>query len=358
MRGTRLGVLPPLPVDVYARRPAKCLPFPLEEIGCQLFSKGRHGLQRGILALGLAHGDEVLVPAYHHGSEVEALAQSGVTCRFYDSTDTLEPDPDELSALVGDRTRALLLTHYMGFPQDSPRWRAWCDDRGLFLIEDAAQSWLARVDGRPVGTFGHLAIFCLYKTFGLPDGAATVATAPIEAPRSARRLRLATVVRGHGRWLGMRSSSVSKAGAWLRREKPYERERDFQFGDPEGPSAFTRLLLTRVAVEEAAAQRRRNYMALLDQLIERVPTSFRALPPGASPHSFAIETDRRTATLKMLEDDGIRAFAFWSYPHPLLRTTAFPGAAARRENIVILPVHQELRPADLERIVSSAKRCA
>src|SRR5919204_540193 len=174
MSAPRLAVWPPLPPTAWFRRPRTSLPFPLGQPGCVLFSLGRHALWQGVRALGLEQGEEVLVPAYNHGSEVEALGRAGLSPRFYSGADTLEPDEAELNSLVGGRTHALLLIHYLGFPQDVARWRAWCDRHGLLLLEDAAQSWLAGRDGC-AGASGDVAITCLYKTFGLPDGAAPAA---------------------------------------------------------------------------------------------------------------------------------------------------------------------------------------
>ena len=180
-RLTRLSVWPPLPPSVHLRRRRE-LPFPLREEGCRLFALGRHALWHGVRALGLEPRDEILVPAYHHGSEVEALTRAGLACRFYGGSDGLQPDESELEALIGPRTRALFLIHYLGFPQELARWRRWCDERDLLLIEDAAQAWLAHCDGVPVGSVGDLAIFCLYKTYGVPDGAALVSRRPPAQP--------------------------------------------------------------------------------------------------------------------------------------------------------------------------------
>ena len=173
-----LSVWPPLPPTIYFHRNSNERPFPLDDDRCRLFARARHALWLGVQALGLAPGDEVLVPAYHHGSEVEALIQAGLGCRFYDVTSGLEPDPAELEALISPSTRALYLIHYLGVPQDLTRWRQWCDDRGLLLFEDAAQAWLASRDGKPAGSVGDLSIFCLYKTFGFPDGAALISSTP------------------------------------------------------------------------------------------------------------------------------------------------------------------------------------
>jgi dTDP-4-amino-4,6-dideoxygalactose transaminase len=136
----RLDVWPPLPPQAHLRRAGAALPFPLGEPGVVLLSRARHGLYLGVRALGLGPGDEVLVPAYHHGSEVEALVRAGLAVRFYEARESLAPDPGELDGMLGPRTRALHLIHYLGFPQDARCWRHWCDERGLLLIEDAAQA--------------------------------------------------------------------------------------------------------------------------------------------------------------------------------------------------------------------------
>jgi dTDP-4-amino-4,6-dideoxygalactose transaminase len=114
-----LTVTPPLPVGLYARRPARKLPFPLEEPTCRIFALARQGLFVGIKALGLMPGDVILVPAYNHGSEIEALLRAGIVCRFYDVGESLEPDEEELEALLDTRVRPLYLIHYLGFPQDA-----------------------------------------------------------------------------------------------------------------------------------------------------------------------------------------------------------------------------------------------
>ena len=69
----------PLPPTGLVRPAREPLPFPLSEPGCRVFSKGRHALHAGVAALGLVEGDEVLMPAYSHGSEVEALVASTVS---------------------------------------------------------------------------------------------------------------------------------------------------------------------------------------------------------------------------------------------------------------------------------------
>lgn len=356
MIGSRLGVWPPLPPSASVRRRRRALPFPLDQADCRLFSRARHGLWAALQALGLERGDEVLVPAYHHGSEIEALVQLGLTCRFYGGDEALAPDEAELEALRTPRARALYLIHYLGFPQDAARWRRWADERGLLVVEDAAQAWLATSSGAPVGTLGDLSLFCLYKTFGLPDGAAILSGIPPRVPERRPPLGLGVLARRHAAWLMERSRVLASAGAALRRERPYEPSLDFALGDPgTRPSAATRFLLPRIADSQAAARRRANYGALLEELREAVPAPFNVLPEGASPFAFLFESDHRDEIVQHFRERGIGAYPFWLAFHPATPAEGFPEIVLRRRRAVALPVHQELTRAAVGRIVAAAR---
>src|SRR2546422_5850721 len=235
-----ITAMAPLPPWIWTQGRSQQLPFPFGEPGCFLFARARHGLWHGLRSAGLSAGDEVLVPAYHHGSEIEVVVKLGARCRFYEATETLEPDEAELGRLLGPRTRALHLTHCLGLPQDGARWRRWCDERDLLLVEDAAQAWLAERHGRPVGSDGDLAIYCLYKTLGLPDGAALLSRVRINPPLLHARLGAAGLVIEHLLWLTSRSPLLGTFAQQARREHPYSPEQDFALGDPaSAPSAAT-----------------------------------------------------------------------------------------------------------------------
>lgn len=351
-----LEAWPPLPPSAWLRRPAARMPYPLGERSCTLFSRARHGLFLGLKALGLEPGDEVLMPAYHHGSEVEATIRAGLTCAFYEGNERLEPDSEELERLVGPRTRALHLTHYLGFPQNASRWRSWCDERGLLLVEDAAQAWLAESAAGPVGKTGDLVVYCLYKTFGIPDGAALVLRGAETPGTKAGGAGLGDLARRHAAWLAARSGAVT--GALTRRRgepAPYVAEEDFALGDPGSPSPLGLKLLRRLAGQDAAAARRVAYRRLLSELGELVPAPFAECPDGASPFVFPVEVDDKQALLATLAARRISALDLWSVPHLALDTALFPAAARRRERTVGLPVHQELRASDLDRVAAALR---
>jgi dTDP-4-amino-4,6-dideoxygalactose transaminase len=330
------------------------LPFPLEDPACRLNAWARHGIFHGVRRLGLGPGDVVLVPAYHHGSEVEALVRAGVTCRFYEAQADLEPDEAELEGLLDESVRALHLTHVLGFPLDAGRWRRWCDRRRLLLIEDAAQAWLATRDGRPAGSTGDLAVFCLYKTVGLPEGCATIQASPAEPVPIDRRFGVKELVRRHGMWLAGRSATAHALSRPWRRRKPYDARRDFDLRDPTvGPWRHTPYVLRRVADPAVAERRREHYALLLDWLRPVVPRPFDVLPAGASPLGLPIVVSDRAGIASRLAAAGVATLELWRVPHPALAVDDFPGAAARRQRTLVLPVHQELRLRDVRRIADA-----
>jgi dTDP-4-amino-4,6-dideoxygalactose transaminase len=356
MRPRRLSIWAPLSPGVYTRSAKGTLPYPLEESNHRLFSRARHGLWHGLRALGLGPGDTVLVPAYHHGSEIEALIRAGIGCRYYEITESLQPDERELSALLDPSVRALYLIHYFGVPQDAQRWRAWCDAHNVLMIEDAAMAFLSSWEGRPIGSFGDLAIYCIYKTFGLPDGAALISAVPAAGPTSRGRLGAMGTAFRHGSWLAQGSAVLATIHAHLR--KTSDPEGEFELGDPTvRPSAATVRLLRRVVTLDAAARRRGNYACLLKHLSGHVQCLFETIPSGASPTAFLIvmEPPEQARLRERLGRAGIRPANFWQVPHPTVPETGFERSRFLRANVIGLPVHQEVPKAGLERIVRSVR---
>jgi CelD/BcsL family acetyltransferase involved in cellulose biosynthesis len=308
MPSHRLGVLPSESSRAYLRRPAPELPFPLPDRGCWLFPDAGQALLHGVEALGLGQGDEVLAPAWHLGPAAATLARAGLVPRFYEIGPRLEPDPDDLQALLGPRVRALCLVHHLGFPQDAPGWLAWCRSRGLLLLEDATNAWLGSLGDRPLGSLGDLGVFSLHDTVGVPVGVLYRPDPPDQPPG---------------------------------RPTPIRRRQAF--------------LLRRLAGGDPRARRRANYRTLLAELTEQVPDPFARLPEGAAPFVLPIACHDRPALLRRLERHGVGALDFRAGLHPGLAVERFPTASRLASRTVGLPVHQDLRPQDLVRIVAATR---
>ncbi|MDX6630967.1 MAG: hypothetical protein QOH00_3213 [Gaiellales bacterium] len=283
-----LRVVPPIPRGVVMRPRLQRIAFPLDERHCCHTARMSDALRIGLAELRCSSGDEMLVPVHRSAVTRLALDRAGIGARQYAGTTLLEPDADELQALLTPSVRALYLVHHLGFAQDSEGWRAWCDDHGLLLIEDATHAIGAAAGGRPVGTLADMAVFGLAECLGMPDG------------------------------------------ALLRLKKPP--------AEPiEAAGAVATGLLWRLADERIAARRRAHYAQLLEQLGDRVPAPFARLPAGAAPYALPVAPGGDDQLRDRLAGRGVQVLGGWPAPGDAL----------------LLPVHQELRPRDLDRIVAA-----
>jgi dTDP-4-amino-4,6-dideoxygalactose transaminase len=153
---------------------------------------GTAALQLGIEAAGIGPGDEVIVPAHTYIASAFAIAHAGaepVFCEVSERTGLI--DTEAAAALVGERTAAVMPVHLYGQACDMEAVGALAADRGLALIEDAAQAHGARWDGRPVGSFGLAGAFSFYptKNLGAFGDAGMICTNDRAVADAARRLR-------------------------------------------------------------------------------------------------------------------------------------------------------------------------
>jgi perosamine synthetase len=106
--------------------------------------------------LGLKSGDEVVVPAYGVISVINAFASIGMVPRLAEiDRGTGCIDPDRLSGAVTPRTKAVVYVDFCGsIGPDLDRVAAFCADRGIPLIEDAAWAFGRGTGSRRGGSFG------------------------------------------------------------------------------------------------------------------------------------------------------------------------------------------------------------
>lgn len=351
MTGGLLNVLPPLPPRVLWARPASP-PFPFDDPRCRIHDLGRNALWQGLRALGLGPGDELLMPAYHCGTEVGPVVELGIVPRFWAGTRRLEPDEGELERLLGPRTRGLYLTHHLGFAQDAPRWRRWCDERGLVLMEDVAPAWPGTLSGRPLGSWGDLSIYSPWKMLGLPEAAAVLCDPPPPLLPARVELPLRGLLKGFARWPAQRLPLAPRLAARRRpRGGDFDPATGFGVREPErGISKAGLALLRRLWDPSFADARRSNYEWLLERIGDLVPAPFDRSPGEGCPLEIPVAVEDKRGLMRHLTARGAGGVDFWSVPHPMTPAGVFPEIELRRATTVVLPVHQELRKADLERI--------
>ncbi|HEX2172734.1 MAG TPA: DegT/DnrJ/EryC1/StrS aminotransferase family protein [Dehalococcoidia bacterium] len=126
-------------------------------------SNGTVALHLALLALGIGPGDEVLVPSLTYVATANAVRYCGADPVFVDSDRaTWSLDPTDLRRKVTDRTRAIVAVHLYGRPAPMSEIMALARERGLRVVEDAAEAHGALSGGQPVGSIGDLGTFSFY----------------------------------------------------------------------------------------------------------------------------------------------------------------------------------------------------
>jgi perosamine synthetase len=130
-------------------------------------SSGLAGLHLALLALRVGPGDEVIMPSYVCEALLQAVSYCRATPVIVDVTPaTGNLDPEACALAVTSATRAILVPHMFGTPADLDALLRL----GPPLIEDCALAIGAEHRGRPVGSFGRVAVFSFYATKMLCTG--------------------------------------------------------------------------------------------------------------------------------------------------------------------------------------------
>ena len=133
--------------------------------GAAAVNSGRQGLRIVLERLGIASGDEMIVPAYTLGEMLPFVQSLGVKLVPADiDPETFNITPASVAARITEKTKAILALHIFGVPCDIEGIMALAAQRGLLVIEDCAHALGATVNGRPVGSFGDAAFFSFEVT--------------------------------------------------------------------------------------------------------------------------------------------------------------------------------------------------
>ena len=152
----------------------RCHAWLERELGCArtlLTHSCTAALEMAALLLDPAPGDEIIMPSFTFVSTANAFVLRGARPVFVDiRPDTLNIDERLIEAAITERTRAIVPVHYGGVGCDMDAIMEIARRHGLVVIEDAAQGFLARYRGRPLGSIGHLAALSFHETKNVISG--------------------------------------------------------------------------------------------------------------------------------------------------------------------------------------------
>jgi perosamine synthetase len=348
--------------------------FPFCAPDVRYFYFARIAVWRAAQHFGL-EGREVLVPAYHHGVEIEALVAAGVRPVFYSVGPRWQVCPEDVARLVTKQTAALYLTHFAGFPGPVEALRRIATQHGLPLIEDCALSLFSQDGTVPLGSVGDASIFCLYKTLPVPNGGALVLNYPAARPEWDGALEnpslptvggqmLSALLRnlelrggGAGRTLTQRARRIVRRavkGANVERVAVGSDHFDLEHTGI-GMSDLSKRVLAAQRPKHIRDVRRRNYRILAEELEGVAMPLLPTLPIGVCPLFFPVVVENKARAVRELRRRGVGAVDFWRHSHPSCDLGRFPDVARLRATVMELPCHQDLSPRWVREMAGTAR---
>jgi len=326
------------------------------------FSRGRYALHAAYRLSGLGPGTALLAPAYHCRTMLDAALALGSDIVLYPLNPDLSPDFSALERCAGacaTPIKAVLATHFFGFPQDFAKLAEWCSARGITLIEDASHAFLIeqhRPDG--MGIYGEFVVSSPYKFLPTPDGGLLYARDPTRLQAiSLRRQRWAAELRGVKSLIERKRRMNSLPDTdWMARElanltaHPTPAAREMRIvasfsGDYRPAQAeylglrLSRLLYRHPDIALISRRRRENYARWLaiSKTLPHCHPLFPVLPENCIPYMFPLylaEPEKHFILLKRL------GMPIWRWDS--LAVSQCQTAQDYRLHLLHLPCHQSL----------------
>jgi perosamine synthetase len=143
-------------------------------------SSGTAALHLGVRAMDWGAGDEVITSPLSFVATSNSILYEGAKPVFCDIDPvTFNVQPEAVAAAVTEATAGILPVHIFGYPADLPALSTIASERGLGILEDAAQA-LGAVDrtGKKVGASGNMAVFAFYANKQMTTGEGGVLITP------------------------------------------------------------------------------------------------------------------------------------------------------------------------------------
>lgn len=307
-------------------------------------ASGSDALLLALMALDVRPGDEVITTPFTFGATAGSIARLGARPVFVDiDPNTFNIDEGKIEAAITPKTRAIMPVHLFGLSAQMDAIVTLAQDRGIAVVEDAAQAIGARWKEQPIGSLGTFGCFSFFPSKNL-GGAGDGGMVTTNDAELAQRLK---VLRVHGTkkkysydLVGMNSRLDALQAAILRVKLPY--------------------------LSDWAEGRRRNAERYGELFAEFGLTEIVKLPvtPETSVHvynQYSVRVPRRDALQRHLKDQGIPteiyypgalhlqpAFAYLGH-----RAGEFPNAEAACADVLALPIYPELTEEQQRAVVSA-----
>jgi dTDP-4-amino-4,6-dideoxygalactose transaminase len=311
-------------------------------VGC---ASGSDALFLALLAAGVGPGDEVITTPYTFFATAGAIHRAGARPVFADidaATFNIDPECVKRALAQHPHAKAIIPVHLFGACAEMEPIMAQARDRGIAVIEDAAQAIGAEMNGKPAGTIGDVACFSFFPSKNLgafgDGGILTTNNAALAAKLAALRVHGSSKKYYH-QYVGVNSRLDTLQAAVLRVKLKY--------------------------LDGWTAGRQKNADYYRARFAERgVPVGLPALHPSTTRHiynQFVIRGARRDELQAFLKERNIGTEVYYPLPMHMQECFAFLGYKAgdfpvseeAARTSLALPIYAELTSDDLDYVVDA-----
>ena len=312
-------------------------------------------LHLALQIVGIREADEVIVPSLTFVATANAVRYVRATPVFCDirGPDDLNIDPEQIESLITEKTRAILVMHYGGFPCDMDRILELARKHRLRVVEDACHGPLSEYRGRKLGTMGDIGCFSFFSNKNISTGeGGMLVTGDAEFAERARLLR------SHG----MTTLSYQRASGHSTRYDVIESGYNYRMDDIHAALGIVQLGKLRDDIGRRALVRDNYLEALADAHGIMVP--FGRHEDMVSNYIFPVvleraDAARRDAVRDTMHNRGIQTSIHYPAVHrfsgfePYRRT--LPKTERVSDSLVTLPMHGRLSADDVSRVAATLR---
>ena len=350
----------PLPVSyIFTRRTNQLRRFIPNSAQYCLTASGRDSLSLIIRILGLTQNDEVLLPSYLCVDILTPFKEEGVNFTFYKVDGDLRVDIGDIEGKITRKTKALLIIHYFGYPQAIGEIQKLAEERSLYLIEDAVQSFLSKSNGRLLGQFGYIGFTSFRKFLPVLDGSLVLINR--EQMNNNFKCIWAKASATHLLYLCLRYLGMSLKNLYLKIHlipKPLflwffalsDRVLN-KYPKPAKMSDLSKRFLSRLDFGDIITKRRTNFQYLLDNWhFDIIQPLFHELPTDVCPLGFPVLARDRDYIKQELVKRGIYPPIHWNLSSDIDKKE-FKTSWEISQEILTIPIDQRYELDDMDYIL-------
>jgi len=365
----RVPLLAPLTLNLLGY---KSTPIQLESIrslgndssGVRTYARGRYALLDAYHLAGVGKTGALLAPSYHCRTMLDPALRLEAEIGFYPLKPDLTPDFEALDTCLNSCSmpvKALLVTHYFGFPQALDQLAMYCKRHGIALIEDCSHALftVSNPEKQQIGKTGRYGVSSPYKFASCEDGGLLWANngtelppAPLRAPGATDEMKgvLNTLKRACAVQPALDIATLGQEIQTIAEKCPAPGLPDCRQGarlsihylpaqEKLKSLAWSRWVLRHTRVPHLAHLRRRNYQQWVDAVsgLPHCRALLPSLPDSCVPYMFPLFIDYPKAHFSLLKHLGM---PIWRWDDMAISNCAV--ASSYRLQILHLPCHQAL----------------